>query len=211
VRVLVRQIRIVGNTVFPMEKLLEVTQRYVNRELATEDLEALRIELTRLYIDAGYINSGAIIPDQKLSEGVITLQIIEGELSTIEISGTTWFRDSYIRNRITLGAGPPLNIVALQERLQFLQQDERIARLAAELRPGVQRGESVVCRHRVHGRLDYARRYGIHADPEGSIIQGHGFCQRIDSALRGRIGRMIFLADLPNEAAGIQDTSFGPF
>jgi len=144
VRVLVRQIRIVGNTVFPMEKLLEVTQRYVNRELATEDLEALRIELTRLYIDAGYINSGAIIPDQKLSEGVITLQIIEGELSNIEISGTTWFRDSYIRNRIALGAGPPLNIVALQERLQFLQQDERIARLAAELRPGVQRGESAL-------------------------------------------------------------------
>src|SRR5712691_173921 len=144
VRVLVRQIRIVGNTVFPMEKLLEVTQRYVNRELATEDLEALRLELTRLYIDAGYINSGAIIPDQKLSEGVITLQIIEGELSNIEIAGTTWFRDSYIRKRIALGAGPPLNIGALQGRLQFLQQDERIARLAAELRPGVQRGESAL-------------------------------------------------------------------
>jgi len=62
-----------GNTVFSMERLLEVTQRYVNRELATEDLEALRIELTRLYIDAGYINSGAIIPDQKLSEGVMAL------------------------------------------------------------------------------------------------------------------------------------------
>jgi hemolysin activation/secretion protein len=144
VRVLVQQIRIVGNTVFPMEKLSEVTQRYVNRELATEDLEALRLELTRLYIDAGYINSGAVIPDQTVSEGVITLQIIEGQLTNIEISGTRWFRDSYIRKRIALGAGPPLNIGALQERLQFLQQDERIARLAAELRPGVQRGESAL-------------------------------------------------------------------
>ena len=104
VRVLVRQIRVVGNTVFPMEKLSEVTQRYVNRELAKEDLEALRLELTRLYIDAGYINSGAIIPDQTVSEGVITLQIIEGELTTIEVSGTTWFRDSYIRKRLALGA-----------------------------------------------------------------------------------------------------------
>ena len=72
VRVLVRQVRIVGNTVLPMEKLSEVTQRYVNRELATEDLEALRLKLTRLYIDAGYINSGAIIPDQKVSEGVVS-------------------------------------------------------------------------------------------------------------------------------------------
>ena len=34
--------------------------------------------------------------------------------------------------------------MALQERLQFLQQDERIARFAAELRPGVQRGESLL-------------------------------------------------------------------
>src|SRR5262249_24608623 len=144
VRVFVRQIRVVGTTVFPPEKLQEVTQRYVNRELATEDLEALRLELTHLYIDAGYINSGAIIPDQTVSEGVITLQIIEGELSNIEVSGTRWFRDSYIRKRIALGAGPPLNIGALQERLQFLQQDERIARLAAELRPGVQRGESTL-------------------------------------------------------------------
>jgi hemolysin activation/secretion protein len=99
-----------GNTVLPVEKLEEITQRYINRTLTTEDLEALRLELTRLYIEAGYINSGAIIPDQTVSEGIITYQIIEGQLTDIEVSGTRWFRESYIRKRLALGAGPPLNI-----------------------------------------------------------------------------------------------------
>lgn len=143
-RVFVRQIKVVGNTVFPAATLDAITARYVNRELTTEDLETLRLELTRLYINAGYINSGALLPDQTVSDGVITYQIIEGQLTDVEIAGTRWFRQSYLRQRLALGADPPLHLMALQERLQFLQQDARIARLDAELRPGVQRGEGIL-------------------------------------------------------------------
>jgi len=52
-RVFVRAIRITGSTVFSQEDLAQVTAPYVNRELTTEDLEALRLALTRLYINAG--------------------------------------------------------------------------------------------------------------------------------------------------------------
>jgi hemolysin activation/secretion protein len=144
VRVFVQAIRITGSTVFSQEDLATVTAPYVNRELTTEDLEALRLALTRLYINAGYINSGAVIPDQTVRDGVITMQIIEGELTAIEITGNRWFRANYLRQRLALDLEPPLNIAPLQQRLQFLQQDSRIARLDAELAPGVQRGESVL-------------------------------------------------------------------
>jgi hemolysin activation/secretion protein len=143
-RVFVRQIRVTGNTVFSDAELAAVTTPYVNRELTTEDLEALRLALTRLYIDKGYINSGAILPDQTVTEGVITLHIIEGELTSIEVEGNRWFRAGYIRRRLSLGVKPPVNIATLQQRLQLLQLDSRIERLHAELRPGVQRGESVL-------------------------------------------------------------------
>ena len=144
VRVFVRAIRVTGSTVFSQEDLAQVTAPYVNRELTTEDLEALRLALTRLYIDAGYINSGAVIPDQTVRDGVITMQIIEGELTAIDITGNRWFRTNYLRQRLALDLESPLNIASLQQRLQFLQQDARIARLDAELAPGVQRGESVL-------------------------------------------------------------------
>lgn len=100
--------------------------------------------MTIFYINKGYINSGAIIPDQTIIDGIITIDIIEGRLTNIEVEGNKWFRDRYIRSRIRLGAEPPLNIYVLQERLQILQQDERIQKLNAELRPDVRRGDSVL-------------------------------------------------------------------
>ena len=142
--IVVQQIRVTGSTVFTEAELASVTAPYVNRKLAAEDLEALRLALTRLYVNAGYINSGAVIPSQTVSEGVLTLQVIEGVLTDIEVTGTRWFRPGYIRRRLALGAGPPLKLSSLQERLQLLQQDDRIAQLQAELKAGVQRGESVL-------------------------------------------------------------------
>ncbi|MEE9146878.1 MAG: ShlB/FhaC/HecB family hemolysin secretion/activation protein, partial [Candidatus Tectomicrobia bacterium] len=76
--------------------------------------------------------------------GVIMLQVIEGELARIEVAGNRWFRDGYIRRRLALDITPPLHLGTLQQRLQRLQQDSRIERLQAELRPGVRRGESVL-------------------------------------------------------------------
>jgi hemolysin activation/secretion protein len=55
--------------------------------LTTEDLEALRLALTHLYVEHGYITSGAIIPDQTVTDGVITLDLIEGRLHDIEVAG----------------------------------------------------------------------------------------------------------------------------
>lgn len=143
-RVFVREVKITGNTAFSDETLKEVTSPYENRELTDADLESLRLALTIFYVNKGYINSGAVIPDQTIIDGMITIHIIEGKLTNVEVEGNKWFRDRYIQNRIRLGAGPPLNIYVLQERLQILQQDERIQRLNAELRPDVKRGDSVL-------------------------------------------------------------------
>ncbi len=143
-RVFVREIRVTGSTVFSPAELAALTAPYVNREMSSEDLEALRVALTRLYVDRGYVNSGAVLPDQTVTDGVITFAIVEGVLSDIEIRGTRWFRDRYLRDRLRLGAGPPLNAEALQQRLQLLLEDPRLRRLNAELRPGLRPGEGVL-------------------------------------------------------------------
>jgi len=142
--VFVKEIRITGSTVFTPEQLSQVTAPYTNRQLTSEDLETLRVALTKLYIDRGYVTSGAILPDQAVTEGIITLQVIEGRLGHIEVEGNYWFLPEYLEERIALGAGPPVNIIALQERLLLLQETPGIARLNAELRPGVTRGQSVL-------------------------------------------------------------------
>lgn len=142
IQVFVKSIVVTGNTAFSNEEIAAVAKPYENRTLTTEDLERLRLALTFLYVNNGYITSGAVIPDQDVKDGVIQLQIIEGALSRINVEGTNWFRKGYISDRLALGAGPPLRMEPLQTRLQFLQQDPRVEQINAELRPGDQRGES---------------------------------------------------------------------
>lgn len=141
-KILVKDIELRGNTVFTNEQLSEVTAPYTNRELTTEDIEALRLALTIYYINRGYATSGATVPDQDFAENVLIVQIIEGRLAKIDVEGNYWFRTSYIRSRIERGAGPPVNVNALQERLQLLQLDPRFQRMNAELQPGLALGES---------------------------------------------------------------------
>lgn len=141
-RVFVRRIIVSGNTVFTDEQIEAVTDAYLNREVTSEELESLRLALSRLFAEAGYINSGAVLPDQRVQDGIIRIQIIEGELTDVVIADNKRFRTHYLRSRLTLDVTKPLNIGTLQQRLQRLQQDDRIRRLQAELRPGIRRGES---------------------------------------------------------------------
>jgi hemolysin activation/secretion protein len=139
-----RKIVVTGSTVFTKEEIDRVTAPFENRTVTMEDLELLRRDLTRLYINKGYINSGAVIPDQTVTDGLITLQVIEGKITDIDLEGNRWFRDAFLRDRIALGARTPLDVYTLQNRLQLLQQDQRIQRIQAELRPGANPGEGVL-------------------------------------------------------------------
>lgn len=144
IQVFASYIHVTGSTVFSDAELAEVTAPFTNRTLMTEDLERLRLALTLLYVNKGYITSGAIIPDQDVVGGAVTVQIIEGSLAQIDVEGHDWFRAGYLRDRIERGAQTPLRLEPLQERLQLLQQDPRIEQIKAELRPGEKRGDSIM-------------------------------------------------------------------
>jgi hemolysin activation/secretion protein len=141
-QVFVRSIRVVGSTVFSDSELAAVTAPYLNRLVTTEEFERLRVELTMLYINRGYVTSGAVIPDQDVTAGDVTIRIVEGTLAKIDIQGNNVLRKSYYESRIARGVDVPVNIEHIQERFQLLQQDARLQRINAELKPGVQRGES---------------------------------------------------------------------
>ena len=140
--VFIKQFRLTGNTVFTDAELDEIIKSYEGRKITSGELQAVRYALTLFYVNHGYINSGAIIPDQDVTDNVVTIEIIEGKLSAIDVTGDHRLKDSYISKRIELGAGPPLNIVKLGERLQILQQNPRIEQLNATLEPGAKPGES---------------------------------------------------------------------
>ena len=144
VRVRVARFRIVGNTVFSEDELRALIVGYEGREIGNEELEEARAILTRHYISRGYINSGAVIPDQQVRDGLITLRIIEGRLIDITVGGENRFHPDFVRGRLLPPKDEPLNVTRLQEQVQLLLQNPQIERVNAELSPGLRPGEAVL-------------------------------------------------------------------
>lgn len=143
-RVLAREFRFEGNTVFTHAELTRITAPFTGRALTREELEDARRAVSLHYVQHGYINSGAILPDQPMDDGIVTLRIIEGALTDIELSGNRWLRSRYLKDRVRRWARPPLNVGALRDGLQLLRQNPNIEVINAELRPGAVPGESIL-------------------------------------------------------------------
>lgn len=154
--VYVHEIRITGATVFTPDELAEMTKPYLDRSITTEDLQALRLALSRKYLERGFINSGVAIPDQQVEDGVIELRAIEGNLTKIEVDGKPHLSDGYLTSRIRRYVNEPLNIQDVQYALQWLQMDSRITRLDGRLVPGDELGQSVL-----HLAVDEPKRFDI--------------------------------------------------
>jgi hemolysin activation/secretion protein len=140
----VKEFRFVGNHVFSDHTLSEVLVKYDGHVLTAEDIEQAREDLTLFYVSKGYVNSGAILPDQDGRDGIITVQLVEGRLTAVNLKGNFWFRGWWLRNEIRRGAGRPLNFNKLKERLQLLRQNATISQINAELKPGGVPGESIL-------------------------------------------------------------------
>lgn len=193
-RIFVKRFRITGNSRFSEEELAVVTAPYMNREITFEELQSLRQGLTQYYIDKGYINSGVIIPDQQVVDGTVTLNVIEGSVTSIDVEGNKYFRSFYIKNRLSLASSTPVNINNIQKALQLLQQDPRIRRINAEMSPGVVPGEAVL-KIKVEEEKPYrvALTAGNNQSPSvgsyrGEILLAHQNLFGLGDILEGRFG-----------------------
>ena len=178
-RIRVLEIRVSGSTVFSKQELDAVTAPYVGRDVTAEELSALRQALTLKYVNAGYINSGALLPDQSVTEGVIEYRIIEGGLSDIQVTGTGRLDSAYVRDRLAIGGATPLNVNALQDRLQLLLQGPFIERINAELAPGDRPGEA-----RLTARVQEGPRSQMSAMLDNDLSPSLGQAR---AALRGQV------------------------
>ncbi|MBD6616737.1 ShlB/FhaC/HecB family hemolysin secretion/activation protein [Komarekiella sp. 'clone 1'] len=140
----VDRIEVVGSTVFKPEQFTAITAPFVGREVSFTELLQVKDAITKLYTDNGYVTTGALITPQTVEAGVIKIQVVEGSLQEIKIVENRRLQSKYIRDRIQLGAGKPLNVTHLLEKLQLLRLDPRIQNLSAELQTGARPGTNVL-------------------------------------------------------------------
>lgn len=140
----IEKIALRGATVFSEEELSALVRPYEGRRVSAEELHRLRQELTAYYIDRGYINSGALIPDQDVKNGVVELIIVEGKLTDIRISGLASLKESFLTDRLAALREEPLNVYRLRDKILALRDNPLIRQIQAELAPGKALGQSAL-------------------------------------------------------------------
>lgn len=139
-----RGVQIDDGSILTAAEIDSVAASFTGRSVSMEELAELRRQLSLLYFDKGYVNSGLVLPDQEIRNGVVHYREIRGELTTIRLSGNDNLRDAYITKRIERPGDGPLEINALQRSLQLLEQDPMISRINAQLLPGALPGQGVL-------------------------------------------------------------------
>lgn len=140
----VERFEFIGNTAFSEQELAEVTKSFIGRPITFAELLGARTAVSQLYVDEGYVTSGAFIPAQTMDEGIVTIEIVEGGLDEIEINGSQRLRSSYVRSRLEVATAKPLNVPRLLNALRLLQLDPLIENISAELSTGSGPGTSLL-------------------------------------------------------------------
>ncbi|NGZ06329.1 MAG: ShlB/FhaC/HecB family hemolysin secretion/activation protein [Magnetococcales bacterium] len=141
---IIRNIKVLNGSVFPDSMIQEITTPYTNRAVSVDELFELRDQLTRLYIKHGYVTSGLVMKDQDITDGQLVLEVVEGQLTKINISGNKALNTDFLNDYISYQLKSPLNIHELESRLQLLRQREMIRSIKSELRPELKTGEAAL-------------------------------------------------------------------
>ncbi|WP_416211814.1 ShlB/FhaC/HecB family hemolysin secretion/activation protein [Nostoc sp. DedQUE05] len=142
--IVVERFEVVGSTVFSAQELAKATAEFTKRPISLTQVYQARSKITELYVKNGYITSGAYIPPQTIQSGVLKIQVVEGKLEDIQVTGTRRLNPNYVRSRLAIATSPPLNRQRLLEALQLLQLNPLIKNVTAELSAGSQTGTSLL-------------------------------------------------------------------
>lgn len=143
---------------------------YLNRCLTANDIDQLRVDIDRYYIEKGWILTRAyLVPGQNLKDGVLVFRILEGRIDSIQLN------ENDLRDRLqVIMAFPHMidEVAYIRDIEQGLEQMNRLASNRATIdivptrdRPGY--GHIVIKNHPVNRFRYYAGYNNLGAESTG--------------------------------------------
>lgn len=134
----VKKIELEGNTVFSDTELKRVLDLPGIEEISLERLIQIRILITQHYNQQGYLQSGAFIPLQEITDGKVKIRVVEGRLTKINIEGLSHLNRNYIVARLP-DLEEPTKQADVERALSKLRKDPLVKNIQgdiSEISPG---------------------------------------------------------------------------
>lgn len=132
-------VRFTGNTIFTSEELAAVLGDVTREARDLAGLQTLVQGISAHYRAAGYPFARAMIPQQKLADGVLEVNVIEGRYGKVSTTGDTKYNAAAERFLVGLAPGSVIESSSL-ERATLILSDQPGIKTAPLMRPGQETG-----------------------------------------------------------------------
>ena len=129
-----------GSTLLPQEKIEEVLGKYKGRGRQMADLERARGALEKAYQALGFPTIVVTIPEQTIDDGTVRMQVIEGRLLEIRVTGNQYYPRYQILQKL-----PSVRLGNLIEEKQLVKELDAVnanpdLKVTPVLKPGSEPG-----------------------------------------------------------------------
>jgi hemolysin activation/secretion protein len=127
VRILVRKIVIHGNTLLPPSRLQALSRPAEGRTMTLQQLEQVVENITQAYHKAGYPLAYAYLPQQRILNGSVSVQIVEARYGKITVGGHSKLKPSVALRTVGVAPGEMIAQGPLTRGLILLSQTPGVA------------------------------------------------------------------------------------
>jgi hemolysin activation/secretion protein len=129
--------RIRGNTLLPTRDLEKVVYPLLGPGRRLADVEQARVAVEQAYRDAGFATVYVDIPEQEVDGGVVRLQVTEGRVASLRITGSRYFSNGWIRDQVPeVEPGNVPRLAVFQQQLRQVGTRSADRLVTPVLRPG---------------------------------------------------------------------------
>lgn len=165
---------------------------FIGKPVSRTDLTRMLDAVNALYAERHITTARALLQTQDIVDGVVHIELVEGQLGTLRIEGAKHLRENFVRHRIHLQPGEVVDSNRLRADLVYLNRTSDID-VHTLLQPGAKRGQTDVL---VQVQEPQRRSFDAFVDNSGTDstgrvrtgLQAHLYgLARIDDRLDGNI------------------------
>jgi len=222
VKVLVRSLRVTGQTLYSEEELVAIAEFRPGSEMTLSELRGMAAKIANHYRRNGYVVAQAYLPPQDIREGAVTIAVLEGRYGKITLRNQSNLSDAQA-NRLLAGlnSGDVITIAPLESRLLLLSDIPGV-NVRSTLAPGDSVGTSdliveVTPARRVTGSVEadnagnyYTGEYRVGATVNINNLTGNGDVASFRALTSGsglKYGRASYQMQFGRATAGVAYTA----
>lgn len=137
----VQQFEFAGNTLYTSEELNRTVSSYTGKPITLIELYEAADKITEFYVQQGYTLASAVVPAQKVTEGTVRLEVIEGRIGTVKYEGVKNYSADELAYFLDTTEGRIYKAEEFEKRLRAVDGLPGLT-VRARLQPGDEYGSS---------------------------------------------------------------------